>query len=379
MSFDLKAFGEKLTRCRTHLELEHTEVSAKVGIVVSRLKELEHGLSEPTGDEVLILSDFYLQDYNFFISNEQKSASEQVDILYRKFGNNISKHDRWVIQEFIFLCECEEFVLKGINFERRSFSFSSNNPIHKTQGTEAGIALREFLGFSNDKIIPDIYSELRKIGLHIFRRKLQNSDISSLFINHPYAGKCVLVNYHEDVFRQNFTVSHETGHAIFDFNNIVNVSFEKDGERNYQEIRANAFASAFLVSPTLAPKFRAINWNEQIIRETALRLKVNPIVLAIALKQLKIIDGGSFQSLKAVKIPKAEKMDSELIGVSQKIYDSKKKCFEMGLSSFYIKRCFEAYSKGLISANRMAEMFLTDSIQLSEILGLFNLRTSNEH
>ncbi len=379
MSFDLKAFGDKLIRCRTQLELEQAEVSTRVGIKIVRLRELESGLSEPTGDEVLILSDYYLQDYNFFISNEQKSASEQVDILYRKFGSNISKQDRWTIQEFIFLCECEEFVLREIGFERNNFSFESKTSLHKTQGIEAASALRKSLGFGEDKVIQDIYFELRKIGLHIFRRRLQNSDISGLFINHPYAGKCILVNYDEDVFRQNFTVSHETGHAIFDFSNIVNVSFEKVDYQDYREIRANAFASAFLVPTSLASKFKNVSWTEQIIKDTALKLKVNPIVLAISLKQSKILNETDFENLKGVKIPRREKLDSELNGVSPKIYDAKKSCFEMGLSSFYVKKCFDAYSSGKISSNKMAEMLLTDSIQLPEILGLFNLKLTNEH
>lgn len=378
MAFDLKAFGQKLLRCRVQLELMPAEVSKRVGIDVNRLKNLEGGLSEPTGDEVLILSDFYLQDYNFLISNEQKSASEQVDILYRKFGTKISKQDRWTIQEFIFLCECEEFVFRELDFKRDNFSFQTNTRLHKNQGIEAAKALRDFLGFKDDRIISDIYFELRKIGIHIFRRRLQNSDISGLFINHPYAGKCILVNYDEDVFRQNFTVCHETGHAIFDFSNIVNVSFGKEGS-DYREIRANAFASAFLVPPSLDRKFKSIDWTEESIRSTALKLKVNPVVLAISLKQTKILNDANFNIFKGVKIPRNEKLDPELIGVSDRIYEAKKSCFELGLSPFYIKKCFEAYSAGKITANKMAEMLLTDSNLLPKILGLFNLKLNNEY
>jgi transcriptional regulator with XRE-family HTH domain len=110
MALDRKFFGEKLKRCRSQLELSIAEVQQKTGIDEARLTKLEEGELEPTGDEVLIFSDLFRQNYNFFISNQQKAASEQIDILYRRFGGDFAKEDRQAIQEFIFLCENEQFI-----------------------------------------------------------------------------------------------------------------------------------------------------------------------------------------------------------------------------------------------------------------------------
>ncbi len=379
MSFDLKAFGIKLSRCRNNLELLQQEVSNAVGIPENRLNDFEKGVVEPSGDEVLILSDYFKQDYYFFISNEQKSASEQVDILYRKFGQNISKHDRRVIQEFIFLCESEEYILKHLNFQRRIFSYEANGNYFKGQGFDGAANLRKFLGFNDDHIISDFYQELRKIGIHIFRRRLENSNISGLFINHPYAGKCILVNYSEDVFRQNFTIAHEAGHAVFDFRDIVNISFENENGKDYREIRANAFASSLLVPLSLANKFKNIMWTDNHILKTALQLKVNPPVLAIALQQMKVLEFEDLNRFMKLKIPKEKKQDSELHNLSPRIYDAKRKCFELGLSSFYIMNCHQAYSKGIISASKMAEMLLTNNTELPSLLKLFNLQLVHEY
>ena len=107
MPLDIISLGKKIKRCRTNLDLELSDVSEKVGISIERLDEIEKGQKEPTGDEILIFADFYKQDYKYFISNEKLSASEQIEVLYRKFGDDFSKEDRWAIQEFIYLCENE--------------------------------------------------------------------------------------------------------------------------------------------------------------------------------------------------------------------------------------------------------------------------------
>lgn len=223
MAFDLKFFGVKPERCRIQLQLDLREVSTKTGIEENRLAELEKGELEPTGDEVLIFADLYKQNYNYFISNQQKTASEQVDILYRKYGNDFSKEDRWAIREFIFLYEAEEFIFKNFDLRIIQFDFIPKGTFFKSHGVEAAEKLRINLGLKDDKVIFDPYSTFRQLGIHIFRRKLSNSNISGLFINHPTAGKCVLINYEEDIYRQNFTLAHEIGHTIFDYRDAINI------------------------------------------------------------------------------------------------------------------------------------------------------------
>jgi Zn-dependent peptidase ImmA (M78 family)/DNA-binding XRE family transcriptional regulator len=379
MSFDLNLFGNKLSRCRKHLQLSQQEVASQLGFELERVKALEDGAQEPTGDEIFILSDFFKQDYRFFISNEQKSSSEQVDILYRKFGTEISKQDRWTIQEFIFLCECEEYVLQGIEFERKVFNFLPSGNFFKQHGTDGALALRIFLNQDKNQIITDVYFTFRRIGLHVFRRRLVNSNISGLFINHPFAGRCVLINYDDDIYRQNFTAAHEVGHAIFDHQDNVNVSFIGESTKDLREVRANMFASKFLVPEDLTSTLKKITWTEEHIINTCIKLKVNPQVLLISLKQSGNISEDVFDKFKRIKIPSSSKEDPELAGLPQKIKNAKQVLLDLGLSSFYVRSCHEAYSKGLISANRLAEMLLTNEIELPVLLTHFNLKLHNDY
>lgn len=379
MSFDKKLFGDKLKRCREQLQLNIGEVSIKTGFDQNHLSSLEAGLTEPTGDEVLILSDFFKHDYNFFISNEQKSASEQVDILYRKFGDEMSKSDRWKVQEFIFLCECEEYILNALDFSKVNFSVTPTGAYYKNHGNDAALKLRKTLGYGEEYVIQDPYFEFRRLGFHIFRRRLSNSNISGLFINHPYAGQCILVNYHEDIFRQNFTLAHEAAHAIFDFSENVNISFDDEDKGNLKEVRANTFAANFLMPKEFLKKNRNVVWTRETIVRVCLKLKINPPVLAISLKEAGVISEDEYHQAKEVKIPTADKRDPELADLPPRLQAGRKKLMELGLSTFYVRKCHEAYNKGFISASRMAEMFLISEIDLPGVLQLFNLQLQHEN
>lgn len=377
MPIDIILLGNKLIRCRKNLDLKISEVSEKIGLSIERIDELEKGEKEPTGDEILIFADFYRQDYKFFISNEKLSASEQVEILYRRFGDDFSKEDRWAIQEFIFLCENEQYILESLDFKKLNFKSPRYNKVYKTQGAETAELLRAFLGYKNDELYSDLYSEFRKIGLHIFRRKLNNSRISGLFIKHPIAGKCILVNYDDDTYRQNFTLSHEVCHALLDDEIEFNVSFKS--EDDYREIRANTFASRFLIPQSLLEKLKNLKWNNELVLKIANQLKVNVQPLLISLKSNNYISKAEYESFIKLKIPRKNKDDYELKGLSPNILTSKKVLLEKGLSTYYVRKCHEAYKNGHISSGKLAENLLVEESELSFILDLFKLQLDYEH
>lgn len=79
---NLHILGLKLSRYRDQLTESLDEVATATGIDVERLRLIEEGQLEPSGDEILILADHYDCDFKFFISNEQVAPFEQTDILY---------------------------------------------------------------------------------------------------------------------------------------------------------------------------------------------------------------------------------------------------------------------------------------------------------
>jgi Zn-dependent peptidase ImmA (M78 family) len=371
--FDLNLLSKKLTACRSRLEYTYSEIFEGTGIKEDRLEAFEHSQIEPTGDEILILADFFREDYKYFISNQQSSASENTDSLYRQFGKDFTKEDRRAVQEFLYICECEADIWSLLDENKRPYQLPNNRSTSNNEAEEIAGIVRTLLGYKENELLQNIFDDFRNLGLHIFRRKLHNSNLSGIFIHHPVAGNCVLVNYSEDLYRQNFTISHEVAHSIFDTNQLYNVSFTKDG-KDIKEIRANRFAAGFLMPATILRKLKVSSWSEQILIKLASQFRVSIIALLCRLKSLKLITKQDFDKFEELKLPKALKEDPELKGLPDKIASAKIKVLERGLSATYVRKCHEAYSKSLISQSRLAEVLLTSEHELQDVLALFNLK-----
>lgn len=249
MALDLQVLGSKLRRYRDQLQLSVEEVADATGVPAGRVVEFENGEISPNGDEVLIFADFYKCDYKFFVSNEKLAPFEQTENLYRRYGGEFRKEDRRSVQEFLFLCDCEQFLAEILGTVRQRVpNIVKKGSYYKAHAEDAAVEIRRLLGYRSTEIPRDVYADFRMIGCHVFRRRLTNSNISGLCVRHPVAGPCILVNYSEDLFRQRFSAAHEAAHALLDDDDVI-VSFQEWSTLDLREVRANTFASRFLLPP----------------------------------------------------------------------------------------------------------------------------------
>jgi len=380
MAIDLRTLGSKLSKYRGQLKESIDECASATGIDVDRLTSIEAGQAEPSGDEVLILADHYRCDFKFFISNEQVAPFEQTETLYRAHGNDFTKEDRRAVQDFLYLCETEDFLMRELGRPPKSFSFSPTGSFYKGHGETAASKLRAALGYSDREVPRDVYAEFRSVGVHVFRRKLGNSNISGLFIMHPTAGKCALVNHSEDIYRQRFSAAHEMAHAIFDSAQEASVSFERPSGSDMLELRANRFASCFLMPPAfLAQLPDPALWTDAEAQKWANNLRVSCTALAISLKEAKLIDTGTYNRIRNLHVPREAKIDPELsenLTATQR--QRKSHLLELGLSNDYVSLCFEGFSAGVISIGRLAEALLCSHGELAELASLYG-RTLRGH
>lgn len=380
MTIDLRTLGSKLAKYRGQLKESIGEVASSTGIDAARLTAIEAGTAEPTGDEVLILADHYRCDFKFFISNEQVAPFEQTETLYRAHGNDFTKEDRRAVQDFLYLCETEDFLMRELGRPLKSFSFSPTGNFFKGHGEAAAASLRAALGYSDREVPRDIYAEFRSVGVHVFRRKLGNSNISGLFVMHPVAGKCALVNHSEDIYRQRFSAAHEMAHAIFDLDKGASVSFERPNGSDMLELRANRFASCFLMPPAfLAQLPNPSRWSDSDVQRWANEMRVSCIALAIALKEAKLVDAAAYNRIRSLRVPREAKIDPELpesLNATQR--ERKARLLESGISDHYVGLCFEGFSAGVISIGRLAEALMCSQGELAELSVLYG-RTLHGH
>ena len=375
MALNLSVVGNKIQRYREQLELTRQELSAATGISVDVLEMYEAGQREPTGDEILILADYFRCDYKFFISNEKLAPFEETEQLYRRYGSDFSKTDRRNIQDFLFLCENEEYLSRDLGFDktRQPFQFRKTGDYYKAHGENAAELLRRHLGYGDNQVGMNIYDDIRSIGVHVFRRKLGNSNISGLYIRHPTAGKCVLVNYSEDIYRQRFTAGHELAHTILDDEEDFVVSFARWDKKDLVEIRANTFSSRYLMPPEFLRSIPVAKpWTVEEGIDWASRLRVSAEALAYALREAGLIDQGLVEELKTARTPSELKEDPELPhDLPARSRQRKQHLLELGLSNYYVDLCFEAYQQGIITRGRLAECLILEDYELQEVADLY--------
>jgi Zn-dependent peptidase ImmA (M78 family) len=373
MSIDLKSLSSKLTKYREQLKESIDNVATATGIDSTRLATVEAGQTEPTGDEVLILADYYRCDFKFFISNEQVAPFEQTETLYRAHGDDFTREDRRAVQDFLYLCETEAFLMQELGQRTSEFNFRPTGTFFKGHGADAATQLRRALGHSDREVPRDVYAEFRSVGVHVFRRKLGNSNISGLFIMHPVAGKCALVNHSEDIYRQRFSAAHEMAHAIFDSAQGASVSYKKQGHLDMLEVRANRFASCYLMPPAFLGNLPdPAKWSDADAMRWAGDLRVSCDALGIALKESNLIDDATSQRFRRLRIPHEAKVDPELpenLNATQ--HERKSKLLGLGLSNFYVGLSFDAFSTGAISVGRLAEALLCSQGELAELASIY--------
>jgi Zn-dependent peptidase ImmA (M78 family) len=71
-------------------------------------------------------------------------------------------------------------------------------------------------------------------------------EMSGLFLRHSSIGMVILVNYHHARARKRFSYGHEYAHALLDRSRDITVSTTRN-RSDLLEVRANAFAAAFLL------------------------------------------------------------------------------------------------------------------------------------
>ena len=376
MPVDPQALGSKLRKYRERLQESVQDVSRSTGIASDRLAGIEGVSIRPTGDEILILADHWSCDFGVLLTNEESAPFEEAEVLYRRHGESFSKEDRRVVQEFLYLCETEAFLFGELARACQHFTFTPKGSHYKSHGEQGALALRKFFGYESDRpsVPRDVYGDFRTIGVHIFRRKLKNSNISGLFLSNSSAGPCLLVNYSEDVYRQRFSAAHEMAHAIFDTSDRAVVSFvNPDSRDRFKELRANRFASCYLMPPSMLRGLPDPSiWKEADALRWANDFRVSCDALGIALKEAGRADDATCRRIRSFRVPSEAKMDPELgSDLSTTARNRKRGLLERGLSDFYARLCFEAHNRGLISSGKLAEAMLTDTVDLAEVAPLY--------
>lgn len=399
MVFTAEGFARKLRDLRRSRDEPLEVLADTTGIDLQSLQALEAGSTVPSGDQVLILADHFSSEFTWLIDDAEPDPDANAAAAMRSEGGQLSAADRHSIAEFIHLCKSQALLedLLGQKQKEARFTWAPaklpgfRRERHNVQGINCAKAFRHWRDLPPNAIIPDIFQWLRDSGIRVFRRALQpNSPISGLFIRHPVAGRCILINYTEDIYRQRFSAAHEAGHALMDDGKPFNISrpsdqsvgfsaISTDTDDVWTEVRANAFASAFLMPPELLLKMGTPDqWRrpEKIV-QAASELFVSIPALLSALFRDRLIDKDTRENLKSNRLRLPSRNDPELRGLNSNEMERKKALLEKGIHSAYVHQGFEAHHQGLISLGKLAEMLLIKPGEVRELAELFGTSLNN--
>ena len=379
MPIDLRQLGSKCRRIRDEiLGITLEDAAERTGIEPHRLDAIEGGRDEPTGDEVLILADVYGEPVDYFITSERSASIEKASDLYRMYGDSFSPQDRQNIQEFLRLCRMEDEIESLLGARPRVFDFQPGptNSYLKIHGRLTAEKLRRDMGMG-DRPLDNPFGLGRTLGCHVFRRALHNSSVSGLTLHHDSFGPCILVNYIEDTYRQNFSVVHELCHALLDNDCNVTVTFQRESDekvldRQRREWRANSFAAHLLFPQGVRERMALGRTREEhvasILREAA-NFKVNPVVVLFALREASRLTQEQVEGYKAlIRIPRDQKDDSDLAGEPSRIRERRASHLAVGLSPEYVSTCLRACREGQISFGKLADALLVSPFELPALL-----------
>lgn len=373
MAFTARAFGQKLATIRTAFGQDREALARSSGIGLERLAVLEDGAAEPTGDEILILADRFKKNFRYFLADDADDPDTDIELLFRTKGDELPPADRVAISEFVYLCRCQGILERDLGRRPRhpGFQFHPRGNYFIGNGQKCAADIRRHLGLNDNEVIRDLFDLMRSMGFKVFRRRLENSNISGLFMRHPEAGPCVLVNLAEGMARQRFSAAHEWGHGLMDNKPMVFSTIGEWNSADLVELRANTFASDFLIPPARL-RSPGIQWTDpQVITDWAGRFRVSVPALLTALVAAKLIDNEQRERLRLVASRPAEPPDPELESVNPTQLARRRVLLERGLSAEYIHLCFESFSRGLISFGLLCEMLLSSASGVHEIAQLF--------
>jgi hypothetical protein len=140
------------------------------------------------------------------------------------------------------------------------------------------------------------------------------------------------------------------------------------------EIRANTFASRYLLPPDLLKKIPVSQWSTDEVLQWASKLKVSTLALIIGLKETGLVNDNAYRELVKVRVPASLKSDPELDNLSGRPLERKRSMLEQGLSYSYVSLCFDALGQGIITNARAAEILLTTEDRLAELSDLFGVK-----
>jgi Zn-dependent peptidase ImmA (M78 family)/transcriptional regulator with XRE-family HTH domain len=246
-----KELATRLRNARETCGISQLQAAEAIGLPRTAITQIEGGNRSVSTLELTKLAKLYRHSISYFL-DEAPSREEDIDKMLYRARTSLNKSPRFKeqIHHYINLCKAGMVLEKMLQFETRigpprySISVPKTKSEAVTQGTIIANQERNRLNLGINQV-GDLASLISNQGIWACGADLPD-DISGLFLNNPQTGMIILVNATHVKARKRFSYAHEYAHALFDRDENIRIS-SSENNSELIEVRANAFAAAFLM------------------------------------------------------------------------------------------------------------------------------------
>lgn len=254
MSVDAAELARRLRDARIACGLTQEAVAAKLGLSRPALVQLEQGNRSVTSLELDRLAYLYGRDIRDFLA-ESFSADNVLVALFRRHPDlqNDAEATFDAVRDCLALGRELTQLESHLQIDRDLAllpTYRLGTPTSRwaavIQGTRIAAEERRRLGLGNGPVssLPEL---LETQGVRTAQVPLPD-DLSGLTLVESQVGILVVVNRRQGALRRRFSFAHEYCHVLLDRDSTGSISRRSDRE-SLLEVRANAFAAAFLLPP----------------------------------------------------------------------------------------------------------------------------------
>ncbi len=256
MGIDQEQLATRLKEARTNAGLTQEVVAAALDLPRSAIAQIEAANRAVSTLELAKFAELYRRSISSFFE-EASPAKKEDDVLVALFraAENVEDHPEWQTEIARYISICREAVQLERCLDRPSQAnpptYQMPHPSKVMEAVEQGAFVaeqeRRRLGLGHNPI-SDVSDLIKTQSIWASGAKLPDQ-MSGLFLHHSSIGLCILVNYDHARARKRFSYAHEYAHSLLDRENLATVSLEQN-RSELCEVRANAFAAAFLLPRT---------------------------------------------------------------------------------------------------------------------------------
>jgi len=252
MSIDQNILATRLRDARMAAHMKQDQAAEALGIARTGVVQLESGNRAVSTLELAKLAALYGRSIVSFFEEPDTNHEEDVLVALFRAAQGVSEDRPWQKEVSRYLEICRAGVELECLLDRAPHvgppSYEMPIPQRIMEAVEQGAFVaeqeRRRLGLGHNPI-SDMSDLINAQNIWASGARLPD-EMSGLFLKHPSIGLCILVNFDHARARKRFSYAHEYAHALLDRRNTATVSLEQN-RSDLGEVRANAFAAAFLL------------------------------------------------------------------------------------------------------------------------------------